>query len=206
MSWSMRIGQGGEGSCFLHNPRYDFNDEILPLGSALMPDSTEQAMPIVHLDASVPEENPMSSAHARCCAACAGSGVARRRRCASPIRATSPSMDPHSLNESLQLSFTGNVYEPLVGRGKDLSLVPALATKWKQTSPDRVALRTAPGRAIPRRHAVHRRRRGLQLQARRGRRLRHEGLHRAPIKEVRKVGDHAVEIETTAPFPILPDS
>ena len=34
------------------------------------------------------------------------------------------SMDPHSLNESLQLSVTGNVYEPLVGRNKDLSLAP----------------------------------------------------------------------------------
>src|SRR5881409_2971077 len=45
------------------------------------------------------------------------------------------SMDPHSLNESLQLSVTGNIYEGLVGRGKDLSLVPALATSWKQTSP-----------------------------------------------------------------------
>lgn len=45
------------------------------------------------------------------------------------------SMDPHSLNESLQLSVTGNVYEGLVGRGKDLSLQPALASSWKQTSP-----------------------------------------------------------------------
>ena len=45
------------------------------------------------------------------------------------------SMDPHSLNESLQLSVTGNVYEPLVGRNKDLSLAPILATSWKQTSP-----------------------------------------------------------------------
>ena len=45
------------------------------------------------------------------------------------------SMDPHSLNESLQLSVTGNVYEPLVGRAKDLSLAPALATSWKQISP-----------------------------------------------------------------------
>ena len=45
------------------------------------------------------------------------------------------SMDPHSLNESLQLSVTGNVYEPLVGRNKDLSLAPALATGWMQTSP-----------------------------------------------------------------------
>ncbi|MEN9482535.1 MAG: hypothetical protein RJB37_415, partial [Pseudomonadota bacterium] len=38
------------------------------------------------------------------------------------------SMDPHSLNESLQLSFTGNVYEPLVARDKKLGLVPGLAT------------------------------------------------------------------------------
>ena len=45
------------------------------------------------------------------------------------------SMDPHSLNESLQLSTTGNVYEPLVGRNKDLSLAPALATSWKQIAP-----------------------------------------------------------------------
>ena len=30
------------------------------------------------------------------------------------------SMDPHSLNESLQLSLVGNIYEPLVGRGKKL--------------------------------------------------------------------------------------
>ncbi|MBP8272637.1 MAG: ABC transporter substrate-binding protein, partial [Sphaerotilus sp.] len=45
------------------------------------------------------------------------------------------SMDPHSLNESLQLSFTGNVYEPLVGRDKKLGVVPGLASSWKQTSP-----------------------------------------------------------------------
>ena len=44
------------------------------------------------------------------------------------------SMDPHSLNESLQLTFTGNVYEPLVARDKQLGLVPGLATSWKQTN------------------------------------------------------------------------
>jgi len=32
----MNIGNGdGEGSCEVHNPGYDFNDEILPLGAAL---------------------------------------------------------------------------------------------------------------------------------------------------------------------------
>ncbi len=41
----MRIGQGGEGSCMLHMSRYDFNDDILPLGSALHASLVEQAMP-----------------------------------------------------------------------------------------------------------------------------------------------------------------
>jgi amidohydrolase len=41
----LRIGQGGEGGCFLHSTRYDFNDEILPLGAALMAGLVEQAMP-----------------------------------------------------------------------------------------------------------------------------------------------------------------
>ncbi|MCM2253780.1 MAG: M20/M25/M40 family metallo-hydrolase, partial [Ramlibacter sp.] len=42
----MRIGQGGEGSCFLHNARYDFNDDILPLGAALHAGLIEQSMPL----------------------------------------------------------------------------------------------------------------------------------------------------------------
>jgi peptide/nickel transport system substrate-binding protein len=114
------------------------------------------------------------------------------------------SMDPHSLNESLQLSVTGNIYEPLVGRDANLKLTPALATSWKQTSPTvwRFELR-----------------KGVKF---------HDGapfiaddvlfsFERAgadgsdmksyvnDIKEVRKVGDSVIEIETKAPFPILPD-
>ncbi|RYG14032.1 MAG: amidohydrolase [Burkholderiales bacterium] len=42
----LRIGQGGEGSCFLHNSRYDFNDDILPLGSALHASLAEHWMPL----------------------------------------------------------------------------------------------------------------------------------------------------------------
>jgi hippurate hydrolase len=41
----LRLGQGGEGSCFLHNSRYDFNDEVLPLGAALHAGLIEQGMP-----------------------------------------------------------------------------------------------------------------------------------------------------------------
>lgn len=114
------------------------------------------------------------------------------------------SMDPHSLNESLQLSVTGNVYEPLIGRDKSLKLTPALATSWKQTSPSvwRFELR-----------------KGVQF---------HDGtpftaddvlftFARAAgdgsdmksyvneVKEIRKINDHVVEVETKAPFPVFPD-
>jgi amidohydrolase len=46
----LRLGQGadnGVGSCYLHNSRYDFNDEVLPLGAALHASLVEQGMPLV---------------------------------------------------------------------------------------------------------------------------------------------------------------
>jgi amidohydrolase len=45
----MRIGQGeenGVGSCFLHNSQYDFNDDILPLGSAMHASLIEHGLPL----------------------------------------------------------------------------------------------------------------------------------------------------------------
>lgn len=43
----LRIGQGtGASGSALHNSRYDFNDDILPLGSALHASLIEQAMPL----------------------------------------------------------------------------------------------------------------------------------------------------------------
>jgi peptide/nickel transport system substrate-binding protein len=45
------------------------------------------------------------------------------------------SLDPHALAETFTLSWLGQIYEPLVGRGKNLELVPALATKWEQPDP-----------------------------------------------------------------------
>ena len=114
------------------------------------------------------------------------------------------SMDPHSLNESLQLSVTGNVYEPLVGRGKDLGLAPALATSWKQTAPTvwrfelRKGVQFHDGTPFTADDVVF----SFARAAGDGSDMR---SYTNDIKEVRKVGDHAVEIETKAPFPILPD-
>lgn len=43
----LRLGQGGAASgCTLHNSRYDFNDDVLPLGAALHASLIEQAMPL----------------------------------------------------------------------------------------------------------------------------------------------------------------
>jgi peptide/nickel transport system substrate-binding protein len=114
------------------------------------------------------------------------------------------SMDPHSLNESLQLSVTGNVYEPMVGRNKDLSLAPALATKWSQPTPNvwRFELRKGvvfhDGTPFTADDVIYSFARasgdGSDMKS-----------YTNDIKEVRKVDDHTVEIETKAPFPILPD-
>jgi len=114
------------------------------------------------------------------------------------------SMDPHSLNESLQLNFTANIYEPLVARGKKLELIPALATDWKQTAPTvwRFNLRKgvsfhdgAPFTADDVIFSYHRARAdGSDVKT-----------YVGSIKEIRKVGDHAIDVITSEPFPILPD-
>ena len=115
------------------------------------------------------------------------------------------SMDPHSLNESLQLSFMASVYESLVGRGKDMSVVPLLATRWSQTSPTvwrfelRHGVKFHDGTPFTAEDVIFSFKRGTDS----GSDMRG---YTAPIKEVRKVGDYTVDIETVAPYPILPDT
>ncbi|RZI69344.1 ABC transporter substrate-binding protein [Variovorax guangxiensis] len=114
------------------------------------------------------------------------------------------SLDPHSLNESLQLSTTANVYESLVGRNKDLSVAPLLATSWKQTSPTvwrfelRKNVQFHDGTPFTADDVVF----SFARAAGEGSDLK---SNTTDIKEVRKVGDFAIEIETKGPFPILPD-
>ena len=45
------------------------------------------------------------------------------------------SMDPYTRQETVQLSFLSNIYEPLARRARNLDLDPALALTWEQTSP-----------------------------------------------------------------------
>ncbi|HEX2114455.1 MAG TPA: ABC transporter substrate-binding protein [Alphaproteobacteria bacterium] len=46
-------------------------------------------------------------------------------------------MDPHAQNEALNNAATGQVYEPLINRDKEMKLEPSLATSWKQEGTDR---------------------------------------------------------------------
>ncbi len=40
------VGNGaGEGSCMVHNPRYDFNDDALPVGASYWARLAEMALP-----------------------------------------------------------------------------------------------------------------------------------------------------------------
>jgi peptide/nickel transport system substrate-binding protein len=114
------------------------------------------------------------------------------------------SMDPHMLNESLLLNFTGNIYESLVGRGRKLELEPELATDWKRTSPTvwrlnlRKGVKFHDGTPFTADDVI------FSWQRARG-----EGsdvkTYVGQIKEIRKIDGHAIDIVTTAPFPILPD-
>ena len=74
--------------------------------------------------------------------------------------------DPHSQNENLTNNINQLVYEFLFVRDKKLHLIPALANRVEAGQPDDLAVQAAPGRQVPRRHAVHRRRRRVQLRAR----------------------------------------
>ena len=113
------------------------------------------------------------------------------------------SLDPHALAETFTLSWLGQVYEPLVGRGKNLELVPALATKWEQTNPTtwrfylRPNVKFANGEPFTADDVV------FTVERAKG-----EGSDMAytvaSVKEVKKVDDLTVDFILDKPNPILP--
>ncbi len=113
------------------------------------------------------------------------------------------SMDPYTRQETVQLSFLGNIYEPMVRRDRNLALEPALAVKWEQTSPTvwrfhlRPNVKWQDGSAFTADDVV------FSL----GRILSKSSVMRAPlsvVKEARKIDDLTVDFETNQPDPIFP--
>jgi peptide/nickel transport system substrate-binding protein len=111
-------------------------------------------------------------------------------------------MDPDTRQETVQLSFLSNIYEPLARRNKDLSIEPALAVSWEQTSPTvwrfhlRPDVKWQNGSPFTADDVV------FSLQ----RILTQNSVMRAPmspVKEARKIDDLTVDFETKLPDPIF---
>ncbi len=112
------------------------------------------------------------------------------------------SMDPYARNETFLLSFTANIYEPLVRRNRELKVEPALAASWTQPSPTvwRFALRQnvrfSDGTPFTADDVVFS-----------AERVRAQGSNLtsvlASVKEIRRIDDHTVEFETHQPDPIF---
>ena len=110
--------------------------------------------------------------------------------------------DPHSQNEGLTNNINRLVYEFLVDARQEAGLAPALAESWTQVNSDHVALQAASQRQVPRRHAVHRRRRGVQLRTREEPTRRSCAPTPTPRACRKKIDDLTVEFTTNGPNPI----
>ena len=114
------------------------------------------------------------------------------------------SLDPHSLNESLQLTVVGNVFEPLVTRDRNYKLAPSLATDWKQTSPTvwrfnlRKGVKFHDGTPFTADDVIFSYERakgdGSDMKS-----------YVGQIKEIKKLDDHTIDFVLNNPFPILPE-
>ena len=114
------------------------------------------------------------------------------------------SMDPYARQETFLLTFTQNIYDPLVRRGKDLKLEPALATKWGQSDPTtwffdiRPNVKFQDGSPLTADDIVFSLNRangpGSNMQS-----------NFVSVKEIKKDGDLRVVVTTKYPDPLLAD-
>lgn len=114
------------------------------------------------------------------------------------------SLDPYTRQESFQLAFLGNIYEPLIRRGRHLELEPALAVQWRQVAPLvwrfdlRQGVRFQGGAPFTAADVVFSYRRATAPGSAIASAL-------AAIREVRAVDAQTVDIVTTTPDPALPE-
>jgi peptide/nickel transport system substrate-binding protein len=112
------------------------------------------------------------------------------------------SMDPYARNETFLLTFTSNVYDPLVRRDKDLKLEPALATKWGQVDKTtwffdlRQGVKFSDGTPFTADDAV------FSLNRANGPGSNMKGYF-VSVQEIKKVNDHRIEVVTKYPDPLL---
>jgi peptide/nickel transport system substrate-binding protein len=114
------------------------------------------------------------------------------------------SMDPFARQETFLLTFTQNIYDPLVRRDKNLKLEPALATKWGQSDPTtwffdiRPGVKFQDGSPLTADDIV------FSLNRANGPGSNMQGNF-VSVKEIKKAGDLRVEVTTKYPDPLLAD-
>ena len=113
------------------------------------------------------------------------------------------SLDPYALAETFTLAFQGLFYEPLIGRGKQLEIVPALATEWEATATDTWRFNLRPnvkfhdGSPFIADDVIF----SYERAKKEGSDVEYIV---ADIKEIKKIDDLTIDIVTKIPYPILP--
>ncbi|WP_144639013.1 ABC transporter substrate-binding protein [Bordetella genomosp. 13] len=111
-------------------------------------------------------------------------------------------MDPHSQNEGMTIAANSYVYEPLVDYDASFKVIPRLATSWEQVSPTlyrftlRQGVKFHDGAAFTADDVVFSVQRAMAPTS-------NYKAYTTGIKEARRIDDHTVEIETSAPNPVL---
>jgi peptide/nickel transport system substrate-binding protein len=115
-------------------------------------------------------------------------------------------MDPHAVNSAPVLGFLNNVYEGLVRRGKDMAVEPALATSWEPIGAGegwrftlRQGVKFHDGSDFTAEDVVFSYERASDEAS-------DTRSWFAPVSGVSMVDDYTVDIMTSAPNPIFPDS
>jgi len=114
------------------------------------------------------------------------------------------SMDPYARNETFLLTFMLNIYEPLVRRDRELKLEGALATEWSQPNPTtwrfklRQGVKFHDGSPFVADDVVF----SYQRAMGKGSNLAGNFVS---LKEVKKVDEQTIEVETKYPDPLFAD-
>ena len=114
------------------------------------------------------------------------------------------SMDPYARQETFLLTFTQNIYDPLIRRSKDLKLEPSLATEWAQTAPDvwrfklRQGVKFSDGTPFTADDVIFSYQRIKQPTSALNSNV-------ATVADLVKIDDYTIDFHTRGPDPILPE-
>ncbi|MGV8935590.1 MAG: ABC transporter substrate-binding protein [Allorhizobium sp.] len=130
----------------------------------------------------------------------AGGAQAADFKFAGPLDAYT--LDPHAVSNTLIFAVLANVYEPLVRRGADLALEPALATEWKQL--DDTSWEFTLRQGVKFQDGSDFNADDVVFSLTRGKAGGIKG-NLTSIASIEKIDDYKIVLKTVAPNPVLPN-